>query len=81
MVCVTARRLGPTVQVTVGDSGPGVASDLAAHIFDRRVSGSSGTGIGLALARSLAAAEDGRLELRTPDASDFVPTLAAGPGT
>jgi signal transduction histidine kinase len=76
-VRVTARRSDSTVQVTVGDSGPGVAPDLAMHIFDRRFSGSSGTGIGLALARSLAAAEDGRLELRASGDSDFVLTLTA----
>jgi signal transduction histidine kinase len=54
------------VSLEVSDQGPGVPAELVDHIFDRRVSGGQGTGIGLFLARSLAQAEGGRLML-VPD--------------
>ncbi|HEX3787291.1 MAG TPA: ATP-binding protein [Pseudonocardiaceae bacterium] len=54
-----------TVVVEVTDAGPGVPDDLAAHVFERGVSGGGSTGVGLALARALVDADGGRLELST----------------
>ena len=51
------------VVVEVSDEGPGVPDDLAPHIFEREVTSGAGTGLGLALARDLAAADGARLEL------------------
>lgn len=62
-VSVTSFTIGDTCVVAVTDEGPGVPAALAGKVFDRRVSGTEGTGIGLALARSLAAAEEGELVL------------------
>lgn len=62
---VRSRPSGPgdgTV-LEVGDDGEGVDDDLAPRIFEREVSGGSGTGLGLSLARDLVAADGGRLEL------------------
>lgn len=59
---IAARRAGPSVVVEVADEGDGVAPALAPHIFERSVS-SSGSGLGLSLARDLAEAAGGRLEL------------------
>ena len=52
-----------TIVVEVSDNGDGVPSELAAHVFDRGVSGAASTGVGLALARALVEADGGRLEL------------------
>jgi signal transduction histidine kinase len=70
-VTLTGSRSGDHINLDVADEGPGVPSRLAPHIFDRRVSGSRGTGIGLALARSLAVAEGGRLDLLSSGRSTF----------
>lgn len=74
-VALVGRRTPAGVQVGVTDEGPGVPAELAAHVFDRRVSGSHGTGIGLALAHSLAAAEGGELTLGGTEPTRFVLTL------
>lgn len=52
-----------SVVVEVSDEGPGIPEELGQQIFERAVSGRSGTGLGLALARDLAEAGGGRLEL------------------
>ncbi|WP_371814050.1 sensor histidine kinase [Phycicoccus sp. HDW14] len=52
---VNARRAGPSVVIEVTDEGDGVSPTLAPHIFERSVS-SSGSGLGLSLARDLAEA-------------------------
>ncbi len=59
---VAARRTGPSVVVEVSDQGDGVAAAIAPHIFERSVS-STGSGLGLTLARDLAESNGGRLEL------------------
>jgi len=67
---------GETVVIEVTDSGGGVPDDLAAHIFERGVSGSGSTGLGLALARALIDSDGGRLELSTarpPTFTVFLP--------
>jgi len=51
------------IVVEVRDTGKGVPDDIAAHIFEREVTGGRGTGLGLALARDLVTADGGRLEL------------------
>jgi len=61
-----------SVVVEVRDSGRGVPADLVPKIFERNVSGKpGGTGLGLALARSIAAAEGGQVVLVRPRPAVF----------
>ncbi|GAB2854626.1 ATP-binding protein [Lentzea nigeriaca] len=70
-VVVSARSEEGTVVVEVSDGGAGVPDELAAHIFERGVSGGGSTGVGLALARALVDADGGRLELSTARPATF----------
>ena len=62
-VTLRTRVTGNQVVVEVTDEGPGVQPDLGARVFERTVSGRNSTGLGLAVARDLAEADGGRLEL------------------
>ncbi|MFD5318328.1 ATP-binding protein [Streptomyces sp. NPDC127098] len=62
-VALRTRTTGNQVVVEVTDQGPGVPTELGARVFERTVSGRNSTGLGLAVARDLAEADGGRLEL------------------
>jgi signal transduction histidine kinase len=75
VVTLSARWTGVApermVVVEVTDGGEGVPEELAAHVFDRGISGASSTGVGLALARALVEADGGRLELSSARPARF----------
>ncbi|MFI5615865.1 ATP-binding protein [Streptomyces sp. NPDC051567] len=62
-VALRTRVTGNQAVLEVTDEGPGVPADLGNRIFERAISGRNSTGIGLAVARDLAEADGGRLEL------------------
>jgi signal transduction histidine kinase len=62
-VAIRTRVTGNQVVIEVTDEGKGVAADLGSRVFERTVSGHNSTGLGLAVARDLAEADGGRLEL------------------
>ena len=51
------------VRIQVSDEGPGIEAGTERSIFERHVSLRGGTGVGLALARTLVESDGGRLEL------------------
>ncbi|MQS12537.1 HAMP domain-containing histidine kinase [Streptomyces kaniharaensis] len=62
-ITLRVRPSGTSVVVEVQDQGAGVPPELGNRVFERAVSGRNSTGIGLAVARDLAEADGGRLEL------------------
>jgi len=65
-VTVHTRQASGHIVVEVRDEGVGVPDELVPRIFERSFSGAQSTGLGLALARDLVAADGGRLELAQP---------------
>ena len=67
-VVVRARREGESIVFEVADTGPGIAPEERATIFDRYRQGSSGratggAGLGLAIARGIAEAHHGTISV------------------
>jgi heavy metal sensor kinase len=91
-VNLTCRRENDPYVVSISDNGPGIPADLQARIFERffradkarsRSEGETGgAGLGLSIARWIAEAHHGRLELERSDSSGstFTATLPATPG-
>ena len=75
-VSVTVRPTGRHVAIAVGDQGSGVPPGQEQAIFDRHVSMAGGTGVGLALARTLIEADNGRIDLVQPRPAVFQILLA-----
>jgi nitrogen-specific signal transduction histidine kinase len=81
---VTIRRSqsSRSVVIEVEDEGDGVPAELVSRIFDRGVSDRpEGTGLGLSLARTMAAADGGRIVLarrKPPVFAVFLPRNPPG---
>jgi two-component system, OmpR family, sensor kinase len=85
---VELSRQGESYEISVVDSGPGIPPDVQERIFERffrvdvarsrsETTETSGAGLGLAIARHIAEAHGGRLELRQsrPGHTEFRVTL------
>jgi signal transduction histidine kinase len=71
-VTIRTSRTPNSVVIEVRDEGKGVRPELVPRIFERSVSGKpGGTGLGLALARSIAAADGGNVVLVRPKPAVF----------
>ncbi|MEA3016354.1 MAG: two-component system, LuxR family, sensor kinase FixL, partial [Sphingomonadales bacterium] len=61
---VTAKREGDRVEICVQDSGPGIAQDSRAHLFEPfQSTKAAGMGIGLSICRTIVEAHQGRIWL------------------
>ncbi|MDT3727585.1 ATP-binding protein [Streptomyces sp. DSM 41972] len=78
-VALRTRVTGNQVVVEVTDEGPGVPAELGSRIFERAISGRNSTGIGLAVARDLAEADGGRLEMLQAEPPVFGLFLSSTP--
>jgi signal transduction histidine kinase len=73
-VTVRVRDAAGVLAVDVTDAGPGITTPVA-ELFTRRSERAAGSGIGLALARTLVEAEGGRLTLTTAAPPTFTVVL------
>ena len=84
VVTIRTSQTPRSAVVEVRDEGKGVPQELVPRIFERSVSGRpGGTGLGLSLARSVAAADGGQVVLVRPRPAVFavfLPRGTAGPG-
>jgi signal transduction histidine kinase len=78
-VTIRTSQTRRSVVVEVRDEGSGVPPELVPRIFERSVSGApGGTGLGLALARTVAAADGGQVVLVRPRPAVFALFLPHG---
>jgi signal transduction histidine kinase len=82
-VTIRTSQTPRSVVVEVRDEGQGVPAELVPRIFERSVSGTpGGTGLGLSLARTMAAADGGQVVLVRPRPAVFAVFLPHGaPGS
>src|SRR5580700_5952983 len=84
-VTIQTSQSARSVVIEVRDEGNGIPPDLVSRIFERSVSGRpEGTGLGLALARTMAAADGGRVVLvkaKPATFAVFLPRHPPRPGT
>jgi len=84
-VTIKTSQTPKSAMIEVRDQGPGVPEELVPHIFERNVSGRPhGTGLGLALARTMSAADGSRVVLVRPRPAVFamfLPLADTGTGS
>lgn len=70
-VRIDVRPSGGEIEMTVTDSGEGIAPELLPHVFERfvRAPGSSGSGLGLAIARDIVTAHGGTIDIESRQGS------------
>jgi signal transduction histidine kinase len=76
-VDVASTTVPQAIQVEVSDTGPGIPSEDAAHVFDRFYRGTNttvpGTGLGLAIVKTIAERHHATVTLRPrPDRPGLV---------
>jgi PAS domain S-box-containing protein len=66
-ITLSARRVGPEVEVAVGDTGTGMPPEVQARVFEPFFStkGEKGTGLGLAMVHGVVEQHGGRISLES----------------
>jgi signal transduction histidine kinase len=64
-ITVSAATLNEYVTVTVADNGSGIPAELLSRVFERRVEGASGTGIGLSICKEIIRSHNGTIEIES----------------
>jgi signal transduction histidine kinase len=78
-ISISGRVVDGEATLIVRDTGPGITAEQLARVFDRYYSSSSvggGSGLGLALARSIVELHGGRLVVESAPGEGFAVTLA-----
>jgi signal transduction histidine kinase len=60
-ITLSAKTFERTITVTVSDTGSGIPEELLPRVFERSVSGDSGTGYGLYLCKAIVESHGGRI--------------------
>ena len=84
-ITTTVEAIGSTLRIAVADTGHGIAPEALPHVFERyyQAKGShqaSGTGIGLALVKSLAELHEGSISVESKERQGSCFTFAIGIG-
>lgn len=76
---IRTKQIGPSVQIAISDSGPGITKEHAERIFDLRLKANGrrvGMGLGLPTSRRIVERHGGRLILNSPaQGAEFAITL------
>ncbi len=87
VITVRGQRTGDSIQLTIADTGPGIARHELPHLFEAYWSGRSGTqkgaGLGLFITKAIIEAHHGRIAASSPDGAGatFVVTLPVATGS
>jgi two-component system sensor kinase FixL len=83
VVVSSTRNANGDVEISVTDCGPGIPAEILPHLFTPFcTSKATGTGLGLAMSRTIASANGGQLDYHAnhPRGACFTLTLPAAPG-
>ncbi|MCL2221751.1 MAG: sensor histidine kinase [Oscillospiraceae bacterium] len=64
-ISLNARSFEAGVMVTIADNGTGIPAELLPFVFERGVSGGSGTGFGLAICKNTIETHGGTIEIKS----------------
>jgi len=62
-IIITAQPSGNYITVTVTDTGSGIPPDILPRVFERGVSGSDSTGLGLPICKEIIEAHGGEISI------------------
>jgi signal transduction histidine kinase len=64
-ITLTALPENEFVKVIVADNGSGIPAELLPHVFERKISGTDGTGVGLAICKEIIISHGGTIKIES----------------